>query len=160
MLTNPEFWVAVSFIIAFAILLKLTGSTVIGALDAHGARIAAQLDEARRLREEAEALLAEQQLNQRDAINEARDIIAHAHAEAERISGEAAAELERALRQRELHAQEAIALSEAKAITEVRGVVVDIAIEASRRVLLDHLDQQRGAELIDSSIAEVARQLG
>ncbi len=160
MFTNPEFWIAVSFVIALVILVKLAGGTVIGALDAHGARIAAQLDEARKLREEAEALLAEQQRRQRDAINEAKDIIAHAHSEAERISGEAAAELERSLRLRELHARETIALSEAKAVTEVRGVVVDIAIEAARRTLTGHLDPQRGSALIDSAIAEVGSHLG
>lgn len=160
MFTNPEFWIAVSFVIALAILVKLAGGTVIGALDAHAARIAAQLDEARKLREEAEALLAEQQRKQRDALNEAKDIIAHAHSEAERISGEAAAELERSLRLRELHARESIALSEAKAVTEVRGVVVDIAIEAARRALTGHLDQQRGSALIDSAIGDVAQRLG
>lgn len=160
MFTNPEFWVGVSFVIALAILLKLAGRTFVGALDAHGARIAAQLDEARKLREEAEALLAEQQRKQRDAINEAKEIIAHAHSEAERISGEAAAELERSLRLRELHARESIAISEAKAVTEVRGVVVDIAIEAARRALTGHLDYQRGSALIDSAIADVGRQLG
>ena len=80
-------------------------------------------------------------------------------AEAERISGEAAAELDRSLRLRELHARETIALSEAKAVTEVRGVVVDIAIEAARRALTSHLDQQRGSALIDSAIADVASQL-
>lgn len=160
MFTNPEFWIAVSFVIALAILVKLAGKTVVGALDSHGARIAAQLDEARKLREEAEALLAEQQRKQRDAINEARDIIAHAHSEAERISGEAAAELERSLRLRELHARETIALSEAKAVIEVRGVVVDIAIEAARRSLANHLDYSRGGALIDGAIADVERQLG
>ena len=159
MFTNPEFWIAVSFVIAIAILVKLAGGRFIGALDAHSARIASQLEEARKLREEAEALLAEQQRKQRDALNEARDIIAHAHSEAERISGEAAAELDRSLRLRELHARETIALSEAKAVTEVRGVVVDIAIEAARRALTSHLDQQRGSALIDSAIADVASQL-
>ncbi len=159
MFTNPEFWIAVSFVIALVILVKLAGGSFIGALDAHSARIAAQLEEARKLREEAEALLAEQQRKQRDAIIEARDIIAHAHSEAERISGEAAAELDRSLRQRELHARETIALSEAKAVTEVRGVVVDIAIEAARRALTGHLDQHRGAALIDRAIADVERQL-
>ena len=159
MFTNPEFWIAVSFVIAVAILVKLAGGRFIGALDAHSARIASQLEEARKLREEAEALLAEQQRKQRDALNEARDIIAHAHSEAERISGEAAAELDRSLRLRELHARETIALSEAKAVTEVRGVVVDIAIEAARRALTSHLDQQRGSALIDSAIADVASQL-
>ena len=156
MFTNPEFWVGVSFVIALGLLLKLGGSNFIGALDAHGARIAAQLDEARKLREEAEALLAEQQRKQRDAINEAKDIIAHAHSEAERISGEAAAELERSLRLRELHARESIAVSEAKAVTEVRGVVVDIAIEAARRALTGHLDYQRGSALIGISATSVA----
>ena len=159
MFTNPEFWIAVSFVIAVAILVKLAGGRFIGALDAHSARIASQLEEARKLREEAEAFLAEQQRKQRDALNEARDIIAHAHSEAERISGEAAAELDRSLRLRELHARETIALSEAKAVTEVRGVVVDIAIEAARRALTSHLDQQRGSALIDSAIADVASQL-
>ena len=159
MFTNPEFWIAVSFVIAVAILVKLAGGRFIGALDAHSARIASQLEEARKLREEAAAFLAEQQRKQRDALNEARDIIAHAHSEAERISGEAAAELDRSLRLRELHARETIALSEAKAVTEVRGVVVDIAIEAARRALTSHLDQQRGSALIDSAIADVASQL-
>ena len=146
MFTNPEFWIAVSFVIALAILVKLAGGTFIGALDAHAARIAAQLDEAGKLREEAEALLAEQQRKQRDALNEAKDIIAHAHSEAERISGEAAADLERSLRLRELHAKESIALSEAKAVTEVRGVVVDIATGRSAVIVHVVIVTSRGRD--------------
>ncbi len=160
MFTNPEFWVGVSFVIALVILLKLAGGKFIAALDAHGARIAVRLEEARKLREEAEALLAEQQRKQRDAINEARDIVAHAHSEAERISGEAAAELERSLRLREVHARESIAISEAQAVVEVRGTVVDIAIEAARRALTGHLDPQRGSAMIDKAIDDIGRQLG
>jgi F-type H+-transporting ATPase subunit b len=157
MFTNPEFWIAVSFVIAIAILLKLAGNSFLGALDAHGARIAGQLDEARKLREEAEALLAEQQRRQRDAINDAKDIIAHAHSEAERITGEAAAELERSLRLRELHARERIAISEIQAVAEVRKIIVDIAIEAARRALAEHLDESSRVALIDRSIADIGR---
>lgn len=157
MFTNPEFWIAVSFVIAFGILLKFAGGSVIGALDAHGSRIAAQLEEARKLREEAESLLAEQQRKQRDEINDAKDIIAHAHAEAERLSGEAAAELERLVRLRELHARERIAVSEVQAVSEIRRIIAEIAVEAARRALTEHLDEPGRVALIDRSITDVGR---
>ena len=159
MYTNPEFWIAVSFTIALVILVRMGGKSVLNALDNHGARIKAQLDEATKLREEAETLLADQQRRQRDAINDAKEIIAHARSEAERITGEANAELERALKLREKHAAERIAVSELQAVTAVRDTIVDIAIEATSRALATHLDPARGSALIDRSIEEAGRYL-
>src|SRR4249919_1249258 len=95
MLAEPEFWVAVAFVIFVGILVYVgVPKMMVGALDERAKRVQAELDEARRLKEEAERLLAEYQGKQKQAESEAASIIAGAKAEAERIAAEAKAKLE------------------------------------------------------------------
>ena len=92
---TPEFWVAVSFVIFCGILIYVGAHRkIFDALDQRSARIKAELDDARRLREEAAQLLAEYQRKQRDAEQEAAGIIAGAKAEAERLAAEAHTKME------------------------------------------------------------------
>jgi F-type H+-transporting ATPase subunit b len=117
------------------------------------------LDEARRLREEAQLLLAEYQRKQRDALKEAEAVAAHAKAEAERLAEQGRRDLEAALDRRRLLAQEKIAQEEAKALAEIRAVAVDVAMAATRRILVQQLDPARGAALIDEAIAALPARL-
>lgn len=154
-----EAWLFVALAILFAMVYRPTKRAVLGALDQRAARIASQLDEAKRLREEAQAALAGFQRRQRDAMAEAEDIIAHARHEAERLRADAAKHLEEALQRREAMAMDRIAQAEAQAMAEVRNMAVDVAIAASRRLIADQLDGKRHAGLVDGVIADLPEKL-
>ena len=156
---SPEFWVAVAFVIFIVLTARPIGKAIARALDGRAARIKAQLDEARTLREEAERLLTENQRRQRDALREAEDIVAHARSEAERIRRDSAAALEASLARREKQALDKIAQAEAEATGEVRRQAVDIAIAAAARLLSDSVDERRNEALVDTAIAHIEKTL-
>lgn len=157
--TNPETWVGFAAIVGVAILVWKAGPGLMKSLDGRGAKIKAELDEAQRLREDAQKTLADYQRKQRDALKEAQEIIAHARADAERAAQQAARDLEASLERRQRQALEKIALEEAKALAEVRNVAVDVAIAAARRVLAEDIDPARRAGLIDAAIAQLPHAL-
>lgn len=150
---DAEFWVLVAFVIAVAFLIYKVRGIVTGALDARAAKIKSELDEAQRLREEAQTKLAEYQRKQRDALKEAEAIVAYAKAEAERVAAQGARDLDAAVERRQRLATEKIALAEAKALAEVRNTAVDLAIAAVGHVLAQDLDPARRSALIDEAIA-------
>lgn len=158
-LESPTLWVAVAFVIFVALTWRPVTRMIGGSLDARGARIRAELDEARKLREEAQSLLAEYQRKQRDALKEAEDILAHAKEEAERLRREAAANLEAALARRERMAMDKIAQAEAQAVADVRNRAVDVAIAATGRLLAETVDARQSDALIDRSIDDLRRKL-
>jgi F-type H+-transporting ATPase subunit b len=158
-LHDPEFWVLIAAIVFVAVAWKPARNAIVGGLDQRAATIRAELDEARKLRDDAQALLAEYQKMQREAAGEAEAIIAHAREEAERIAAQAARDLEHALARRRTLAEERIAQAEAKALGEIRATAVDIAIAASRQVIAGELDQRRGAALIDEAISSLPQGL-
>jgi F-type H+-transporting ATPase subunit b len=132
---------------------------ITSALDERAVRIRSELDEARRLREEAEQLLADYQRQEREAVNEAQAIVAHARQEAERIATQAARDLEQSLARRQRLAEERITQAEARAVEEVRSVAVDTAISAAREVIASEIDERRGGALLDSAIAALPQRL-
>jgi F-type H+-transporting ATPase subunit b len=158
-LRDPEFWVLIAALIALAVVWKPAKRSLIGGLDARAQRIRGELDEARNLRDEAQRMLAEYQRRQRDATNEAEQIIEHARAEAERIAREGARTLDLALERRRCLAEERIAQAQAAAVAEIRALAVDIAIAAAREVIVEELDEHRAAALIDGAIAALPQQL-
>jgi F-type H+-transporting ATPase subunit b len=156
---TPEFWVAVAFVLFVVLAGRPIYRAVAAQLDARAARIKAELDEAARLRDEAQQLLSEYQRKQREAMQEAADILAHAKDEAERQKIESAANLEATLARREKMALEKIAQAEAQALKEVRNEAVDIAVAAAERVLAKAIDDQRQAALVDQAISELPAKL-
>src|SRR5216683_2953077 len=86
MFAEPEFWVAVAYVGVH--------KTVLTALDHRSERIKAELDDARRLKDEAAKVLADYKTRRASAEREAEEIIAGAKAEAERIAAEAKAKME------------------------------------------------------------------
>jgi F-type H+-transporting ATPase subunit b len=158
-IADPEFWVAIAFVIAVAGLVYKSGPMITGALDARAAKIKTELDEAQRLREDAQRTLADYQRKQRDALKEAEQIVAQARSEAERAAEQAARDLAAALERRQRLALEKIALAESRATTEVRNAAVDVAIAAVRRILAETLDAERKRKLIDDAIAELPQRL-
>ncbi len=156
---DPEFWVLVAAAIFVAIVWKPARKSLIGSLDERAARIRAELDEARRLREEAEQLLAEYRGKEHEAAAEARAIIAQAEEEAERIAAQSARDLDQALARRTRLAEERIAQAEKKALDEIRALAVDVAIDAAREVIAAQIDEERGAALLDAAIAALPQRL-
>ncbi len=159
LLADGEFWVLLAVVVFAAVAWKPMRRTVIGSLDERAGRIRAELDEARKLREEAEQLLAQYQQRERDAAAEAEAIIGHAREEAERIATQSARDLEQALARRTRLAEERIAQAEIKALDEIRAVAVDVAIGAAREVIVAQIDEQRGAALLDAAIAALPQRL-
>jgi F-type H+-transporting ATPase subunit b len=159
MLHDPEIWVLVAFLIVIALLARRISRMVTSSLDARAAAIRNELEEAQRLREEAQRMLAEYQRKQRDALQEAEQIIAHAKEEAERAGAQARKDLEAAIERRQRQAVEKIQQEEARALAEVRSQAVDIAMTAARRLIGEQLDARRGSALIDEAIAALPQRL-
>ena len=159
LLASAEFWVAVAFVIFVGVLLRFGWKRAMTALDRRAANIRNELDEATRLREEAQELLATYRRRQQDAEKEAADIIAHAEAEANRLRVEAEQELSDTIRRRTEAAMAKIDQAEAQALDEVREAVVEVAVAAARTMLVENVDQTRGDALIETAIGELRRKL-
>jgi len=156
---EPEVWVLLAVVVFVIGVWKPASRVILGGLDTRAARIRGELETARRLRDEAQEALAGYQKQQREAGAEAEAILAHARAEAERIAAQAARSLEETLDRRQRLAKERIAQEEAKALSDIRAVTVDVAIAAARQVIIAELDEQRGAALLDSAITALPQQL-
>jgi F-type H+-transporting ATPase subunit b len=156
---ESEFWVLVAAVIFVVLVFRPVGRTLTGGLDARAARIRGELDEARRLRQEAEQLVAEYRAKREQAAADGEAIVAHARAEAERIAAQGARDLEQALERRQLMAEERIAQAEAKALAEVRAAAIDVAIAAARDVIAAQIDERRGGALIDAAIVALPQRL-
>jgi F-type H+-transporting ATPase subunit b len=159
LIEDPTFWVAVAFVIFVAAAFKKVRDGLNSALDGRAARIKAQLDEARQLREEAQAALAEYQRKVRDAAAEAKAIVDHARVEAERLRERARADQEHALKRREQLAIEKIAQAEAEALEQVRNQAVDLAVAATARLLAENMDENQAGRLINEAIQELPDKL-
>jgi F-type H+-transporting ATPase subunit b len=159
LMLDAEFWVLLAVVIFAVAVWKPASRAITGMLDQRSARIQSELEEARKLREEAEQLLAEYRRKEGEATAEAQSIIAHAKEEAERIAAHSAQELKQALERRQRLAEERIAQAEAKAVGEIRAVAVDAAISAAREVIASEMDENRGGALLDSAIAALPQRL-
>lgn len=153
MLYAAEFWVAVSFLAFVGLLIKMgVPGQITTMLDDRAALIRKELDEARRLRDEAQDLLADYQRKQRAADDEAKAIIEQARREAEAIKAESERNLKESLERRTRQAEEKIARAEAQAVSEVRAAAVDMAMKASERLIGARMGAEQGSALVDESI--------
>lgn len=150
----------IGLIIFFAICWKMGAHTkILNALDARSNRIAAELAEAKRLRDEAESIVADYRRRQQSAEQEARDIVAAAKADAERLAAEGKAKIEEFVTRRTAMAETKIAQAEAQAIADVRAAAADVATAAAGSVLADMARGAAGAKLMTSGIAEIKAKL-
>lgn len=157
---DATFWAFIGLILFFAILVYYGVPGLIGkALDARAERISHDLDEARRLRDEAQQLLAEYQRKRKEAEQEAQDIVTAARREADMLLAEAKQKTDDYVSRRTTLAEQKIAQAERDAVAEVRGRAVDIAIEAAGQVLADKVDSGKDASLFQSALAEVKAKL-
>ncbi len=136
-LQETEIWVALAFVLFLGLLVYLGAHRRIAdSLDQRQARIKAELDEARRLREEAQALLADFERKGREAEGEAAAMIASAAAEAERLAAEAKARMQDFVARGTKMAEAKIAQAEAQALADVRSAAADAAVAAAEKILI------------------------
>ncbi len=160
MLSNPTFWVLIATAIFVGLAIYMgAAKAVAAALDKRGEMIAAELAEARRLREEASALLAAYESKRKAAEAEAAAIVSAAREEAERLAREAEGKLSDFVARRTKSAEEKIALAEVQAEAEVRGAAAEAATRAAEAILRSQVDGKTGDALFASGLEEVRAKL-
>ena len=160
MFTEPETWVAVAFVILMVVFGYLgIHRTVLTALDHRSGRIKAELDDARRLKEEAAKVLAEYEARRASAEREAEEIVTNARAEAERIAANARTKMEDFVARRTKTAESKIALAEAQAVADVRAAAAEAAVAAASTILSQSVKGQVADDLLAKGIAEVRQKL-
>ena len=160
MFSEPETWVAIAFVILMGVFAYVgVHRTVLKALDHRSERIKAELDEARRLKDEAAKLLAQYQARRATAEQEANEIITSAKAEAERIAAEAKLKMEDFVARRTKTAEGKIALAEAQAVADVRAAAADAAVQAASNILSKQVKGDLANDLLAKGIAEVRQKL-
>jgi F-type H+-transporting ATPase subunit b len=157
---EPETWVAVAFVIFIGILIRLgVPRMIVGALDDRGARIRAELDEAARLRREAEAVLAQYRCRQKETEREAEAILLSARVEAERLAAEARAKVEDFVARRTKMTETRVARAEAQALADVRAAAADAAVAAAEKVVIDTTRGSVADALIVAGIRDLKAKL-
>ncbi len=157
---NPELWVAIGLVIFFGILVAVgVPKLVAGALDAKVAKIQAELDEAARLRAEAETLLNQIRAEKAEAEAQAAEMLRAAEADARSMEAEAKIKLEDTLARREALAERRIAQAEAQAMTEVKAAAADLAARAAEQILTARVSGQKSDPLLDAAIGQIAERL-
>ena len=160
MLSQPEFWVAVAFVVLMIVFIYVgVPGVVTKALDHRADRIKAELDDARRLKQEAANLLQEYQARRASAEREAQDIVAAAKVDAERIASEAKTKMEDFVARRTKTAENKIALAEAQALADVRAAAADAAVTAASTILSQTVKGQVADDLLAKGITEVREKL-
>jgi len=154
LLQDTSFWVLVAFLIVMGIFWRAGAhKMMLAGLDKRSQQIADEINEARKMREEAQELLAQYQRRQREAEGEAQAILDQAKRDAKRMAEEARGKLAEQLERRTRAAEEKIARAEAQAISEVRGQTADLAIEAAREIIRERMDAGAQTAFVDKAIA-------
>jgi len=156
----PEIWLLVSLVILFALVWKPFKLHVLGGLDKRGQAIRNELDEAKRLHEEAKELLAKHRRQLHEGESLAADIEARAKAETERLQTRLRADFDQLVERRTQQAEERIAQEEARALADVRARAADLTVATTRRLLTEKLGGDAAQKVMQASIGEVTKKLG
>ena len=158
---NAEFWVGVGLLIFFGIVIFVAKvpKAINAALDAKSAKIQGDLDEAARIREEAQRLLTQLKAERAEAEAQAKDMLAAAQEEARRYEADAKAKLEESLARRQQLAERKIANAEAQAAAEVKAAAADLAAQAAEVVLTQRLPGVKTDPLVDRAISQLGAKL-
>ena len=160
LLFEPETWVAVAFVIFVGVLIRFGAPAMLTkSLDDRAARIKAELDQARKLRQEAEDVLTQYRRRQQQAEQEAAAIVANAKSEAERLAAEAKTKVEDFIARRTRIAETKIAQAEAQALADVRAAAADAAVAAAEKVLAETTRGAAADALIAQGIRDVRAKL-
>lgn len=159
-LSDPEFWVAVSFFIFVGLILYLqVHKKLAAALDSRAEQIAKEIEQAQALREEAANVLADYRRKQRDADKETKAIVDLAMKEAESLAAETRASMKEHFERRMKLAEGKIARAEADALREVRAAAVDAAVGAAENVIAAKLTAEKAGKLVSDGIAALKSKL-
>lgn len=159
-LSNPELWVAVGLIIFLAIVIFAGAhKTALGALDAKGAAIKFDLEEAARLRAEAEAMLADIRKQREETEEQGKAMLQEAKAEAKRLAAEAKARLEEQIARRTALADRRIATAETQATAEVKAAAAELAAQLAETVLADRVKGMKSDPMVDQAVGQLAERL-
>ena len=160
LLADTSLWVLLAFIIVIGAFIKMGAhKTAASGLDKRAQKIADELDEARKMREEAQELLATFQRRQREADSEAAAIIEQAKKDAELMAADARDKIAEQTERRISAAEEKIARAEAQAIAEVRGQAADLAAEAAKQIIRERMDSGAQTAFTDKAIASLREKL-
>ncbi|MCB2082054.1 MAG: F0F1 ATP synthase subunit B [Hyphomicrobiales bacterium] len=154
---DQTFWVGVAFIIFVALIYKPVGRLIGKGLDVYARRIRKELDEALKLKEKAQEVLASYEREHRNASKEIEKILAYAREEAERITISEKQKLEEAIKKRTEMALQKIAQAEASVLKELQDNAADMTISAARALIAEHLSKEAAEELIAKSLFDIER---
>ena len=157
MLNDPVTWVATAFVLFMIGFVKLALPKIAAMLDNRSQQIRDELDRAVALREEAEAVLAEYQQKQREMLAQAEQILQQASDDADRMKAAAEEEMKEIVKRRSKSAQEKIERAQQDALRLVQANMVDIATQAARTLIIEHLETHGDDELIDYALEQVER---
>ena len=152
---EPRNWVVIAFFLFFILFGRKLWGALAGMLDARAVSVKAELEEASRLRREAESMLRDAEKQRADALTDAKALIEGARAEAGRLTAAAAAEAEASAKRREQMAIDRIAAAEKAAVDDVRIAAAEVATTAARQVLAEGLSADSDSLLIDQAIAQL-----
>ena len=155
-----ELWLLISLIILVALVWKPFKLHVLGGLDKRGQAIRNELDEAKRLHEEAKELLARHRRQLHEGESLAADIEARAKSETERLQARLKTEFDQLVERRTQQAEERIAQEEARALADVRARAADLTVATTRRLLTEKLGGDAAQRVMQASIGEVTKKLG
>lgn len=160
LLQDTSFWAFIGLVGFFAILWRAgVHKALAKSLDGRADAIRNELDEARRLREEAQEMLARIERQQRDAANEADEIVKKAKQDAEFIRENAKKELAARIERRTVLAEQRIAQAEAQAAKDVKALAADLAVEAAAKLLAENLTKTQRNALVKDATGELAERL-
>jgi F-type H+-transporting ATPase subunit b len=160
LLQDAEFWTGLALLVFVALLLVFgVHKAMAKALDAKAAKIQAELDEARKLREEAQGLLASLKAQREQTEKLAGEMLANAKVEAERLEAEAKEKLEEQIQRRQELAERRISNAEAQAAAEVKAAAAELAARMAEGVLAERLKGAKSDPLIDAAVGLLATKL-
>lgn len=159
MLRNPEFWVLLPFITFLVLFGRRLWGVITTQLDNRAAAIRAELDEAHRLRSEAERMLEDAKRERDEALAESSRMLDRAQEEAARLAAATLAEAEATAKRRERMALDRIAAAERAVVSEMRGLAAEVAAAAAERVFRETLDAGADDALVERAIAALPRSL-
>jgi F-type H+-transporting ATPase subunit b len=160
MFKDPETWVAISFILFLCLLLYYrVPSKLASSLDSRSSAIARELEEARRLRHEAEAILADYRKRLDGVQTEADDIISQAEREAEAYAKEARAAFDELIARRLSLAEQKIKLEEEKARKQIRSQAAELAVAAAEDLLEQKITGKQAENMITVSLERIKKRL-
>jgi F-type H+-transporting ATPase subunit b len=157
LMQDPMTFYSIAFVIFMGLAYRYGRKPFLTWIDAEILKIRDELDQARKLRAEAEATLAEYKAKQTAALAEAEAIVKHAKDEAVRMKSDAESDLKNALARHEQQAMERIRIAETEAMAEVRAAAIDLAMSMARKTLASELDATTATKLTDQAIADMPK---